>query len=108
MSRRKLLFSLFVFTVLLSSAIFQGPTFAEAPGAACDITNEIVDPELFVWTDAGDHYVGVLEYGEATFNINGKTLTTRAYRQEGGCFSIPGPTLHMAPGEKYVLRFRNL
>jgi FtsP/CotA-like multicopper oxidase with cupredoxin domain len=49
-----------------------------------------------------------MEYGEATFNINGQTLTTRAYRQEDGEFSIPGPTLNMAPGNKYVLRFRNL
>ena len=65
----------------------------------------------FVWTYVSSpepHYVGVLEYGEATFNINGETLTTRAYRQQGGAYSIPGPTLNMVPGNKYVLRFRNL
>jgi FtsP/CotA-like multicopper oxidase with cupredoxin domain len=74
--------------------------------------NEILDPEPFVWTFVSSpepHYVGVMEYGEATFTFpNGETLTTRAYRQEGGTFSIPGPTLNMAPGNKYVLRFRNL
>ncbi len=75
---------------------------------ACNPGNEIVDPVAFQWTDAGDHFVGVLEYGEATFTIDGETLTTRAYRQENGCYSIPGPTLNMAPGNKYVLRFRNL
>ncbi len=35
-------------------------------------------------------------------------MTTRAYRQQGGAYSIPGPTLNMVPGNKYVLRFRNL
>jgi FtsP/CotA-like multicopper oxidase with cupredoxin domain len=70
-----------------------------------------MDPAPFTWTYVSSpepHYVGVLEYGEATFNINGQTLTTRAYRQEGGAYSIPGPTLNMEPGIKYVLRFRNL
>ena len=74
-------------------------------------TNEILDPAPFVWTYVSSpepHYVGALEYGEATFNINGETLTTRAYRQQGGDYSIPGPTLNMVPGNKYVLRFRNL
>jgi FtsP/CotA-like multicopper oxidase with cupredoxin domain len=74
-------------------------------------TNEILNPDPFIWTYVSSpepHYVGVMEYGEATFNINGETLTTRAYRQEGGTFSIPGPTLNMVPGNKYVLRFRNL
>jgi FtsP/CotA-like multicopper oxidase with cupredoxin domain len=45
--------------------------------------------------------------GEASFTINGETLTTRAYRQEGGSYSIPGPTIIMERGKKYVLRFRN-
>jgi FtsP/CotA-like multicopper oxidase with cupredoxin domain len=73
--------------------------------------NEILDPEPFVWTFVNSpepHYVGVMEYGEATFNINGETLTTRAYRQEGHDYSIPGPTMDMVPGNKYVLRFHNL
>ena len=77
----------------------------------CGSAREIVDPSPFVWTYVNDpwdpHYVGVLEYGQETFNINGHTFTTRAYRQEEGAYSIPGPTLNMAPGNKYVLRFRN-
>ena len=83
----------------------------EEMGAAGLTTNDIFDPAPFVWTPVNSpylHYVGVLEYGEAIFNINGETLTTRAYRQEGGDYSIPGPTLNMDPGNKYVLRFRNL
>jgi FtsP/CotA-like multicopper oxidase with cupredoxin domain len=68
---------------------------------------------LFQWTHhpagAGteEYYSGTLEMGEATFNIHGETLTTRAYRQEGGAYSIPGPTMVMEPGKKYVLRFKN-
>ena len=45
--------------------------------------------------------------GEVTLTIGGETLTTRAYRQAGDEYSIPGPTLVMAPGAKYVLRFHN-
>ena len=80
-------------------------------GTAGLTTNEILDPAPFEWTYVSSpepHYVGVLEYGEATFDISGDTLTTRAYRQQGAAYSIPGPTLNMVPGNKYVLRFRNL
>jgi len=109
MSKRKLLFSLLSFIIIASAIIVVQPISAEPVLAAT--TNDILDPEPFVWTYVSSpepHYVGVLEYGEATFTINGETLTTRAYRQAGGEFSIPGPTLNMAPGNKYVLRFRNL
>jgi FtsP/CotA-like multicopper oxidase with cupredoxin domain len=82
---------------------------------ACPTTNVIEDPAPFVWTyhpvspaNPEPYYSGVLEYGEATFTIGSDTLTTRAYRQAGGAFSIPGPTLHMTPGNKYVLRYHNL
>ncbi len=54
------------------------------------------------------YYSGILEYGEATLTIGGETLTTRAYAQEGGAYSIPGPTMNMVPGNKYVLRYKNL
>ena len=86
-------------------------TSALAVAQTCPTNNEIVDPAPFVWTYQASpepHYVGTLEYGQATFNINGESLTTRAYRQQGQAFSIPGPTMHMAPGNKYVLRFANL
>ncbi len=88
-------------------ALVQMPSL---PGAQAQ-TNEILDPEPFVWTYVSSpepHYVGVMEYGEAMFIINGETLTTRAYRQQGGSFSIPGPTMLMKPGNRYVLRFHNL
>ncbi len=100
MARRMVTVSLFALATLAAVALVPASTYAQRP--------PILDPVPFVWSDAGDHYVGVLEYGEATFTIDGKTLTTRAYRQEGGAYSIPGPTIHMAPGNTYVLRFRNL
>ena len=109
MSKRKFFFSLLSLTIIASAIILVQSTYAEPALAAT--ANDILDPEPFVWTYVSSpepHYIGVLEYGEATFTINGETLTTRAYRQEGGEFSIPGPTLNMVPGNKYVLRFRNL
>jgi hypothetical protein len=110
MSIRAFILGLLVIAAVISIFLIPRaqPTFAQD---VCNPTNEILDPADFVWTYVSSpepHYVGVLEYGEATFNINGETLTTRAYRQEGGCYSIPGPTLNMVPGNKYVLRFRNL
>jgi FtsP/CotA-like multicopper oxidase with cupredoxin domain len=83
--------------------------------SACPATNVIAEPPQFVWTfhpvSAGNpeaYYSGVLEYGAATFAVGGQTLTTRAYRQAGGAFTIPGPTLAMVPGRKYVLQLHNL
>jgi FtsP/CotA-like multicopper oxidase with cupredoxin domain len=74
----------------------------------------ISDPVPFQWTyhpvtanNPAAYYSGTLEVGEATFAIAGETLTTRAYRQAGGNYSIPGPTFTMVPGNKYVLRFHN-
>jgi FtsP/CotA-like multicopper oxidase with cupredoxin domain len=82
---------------------------------ACPSTNVVEDPPMFQWTyhplsanNPEPYYSGTLEYGEATFTIDGETLTTRAYRQQGAEYSIPGPTLNMVPGNKYVLRFHNL
>jgi FtsP/CotA-like multicopper oxidase with cupredoxin domain len=54
-----------------------------------------------------EYYSGTIQYGEADFVIGGETLTTRAYRQAGAEYTIPGPTLFMSPGSKYVLRFEN-
>ena len=107
MAKRQISLGVLVAAVLIGSLLVPPPA-SSVDDAVCNPTNEIVDPQPFLWTDAGDHYVGVMEYGEATFTINGQTLTTRAYRQAGGCYSIPGPTLNMKPGSKYVLRFRNL
>jgi len=107
MSKRRLWFALATTLMLVVPMLTPLPT-TFAADHVCNATSEISEPQAFVWTDMGDHYVGVMEYGEATFTINGETLTTRAYRQEGECYSIPGPTLNMEPGNKYVLRFRNL
>jgi FtsP/CotA-like multicopper oxidase with cupredoxin domain len=78
------------------------------------LTGDIADPPQFQWTfhpvsgsNPEPYYSGTLEIGEANFTIGGESLTTRAYRQAGGTFSIPGPTITMVPGNKYVLRFHN-
>ena len=86
--------------------------FLVSPGthaSTCPSENVVADPPIFNWDwdDVGQFYTGTLEMGEASFTINGETLTTRAYRQAGGVYSIPGPTIVMKPGHKYVLRFRN-
>jgi FtsP/CotA-like multicopper oxidase with cupredoxin domain len=80
---------------------------------ACPTTNVIQDPPQFVWTfhpasgSTPAYFSGTLEMGQATFTIGGQTLTTRAYRQAGAAYTIPGPTIKMAPGNKYVLQFHN-
>ena len=80
---------------------------------ACPTTNVIQEPPSFVWTfhlasgSTPAYYSGTLEIGQATFTIGGQTLTTRAYRQAGTAYTIPGPTIKMAPGNKYVLQFHN-
>lgn len=98
---------LFGITLLVACA-------ASVSASPCPTTNVVQDPTLFQWThhpvttnNPEEYYSGTLEMGEATFTIAGETLTTRAYRQAGGTFSIPGPTIVMTPGNKYVLRFRN-
>lgn len=76
----------------------------------CAGEGEIVDPEPFRWEFVDGiepHYVGTMEIAETELVLGGDTIHTRVYRQQGGCDSIPGPTLNMVPGEKYVLRFRN-
>ncbi len=130
MSKRIAVIVIVLFALVAASALIPGATLAgNAPAAQaalpvevlnaqaalavdCGSTNEILNPAPLVWTHVADlndpHYVAELEYGEATFDINGETLTTRAYRDaNGGAYTIPGPTMNMVPGNKYVLRFRN-
>lgn len=84
--------------------------------AQCTGTNIIQDPTEFEWkfhpespTNPEPYYSGVLEVGEVTLNLNnGETFKTRAYRQKGGSYSVPGPTFKMSPGNKYILRLHNL
>jgi FtsP/CotA-like multicopper oxidase with cupredoxin domain len=87
---------------------------ANAQASQCPATNTIAAPADFVWTYQSTpepHYVGTLVYDEYTLvTAEGATLTTRAYGQElnnSVTFSIPGPTIRMAPGNKYVLRYKN-
>lgn len=92
--------------LILISLIWASNLFA----STCPTSNVVNDPELFQWTynAEGDYYSGTLVMDEATFEIGGETLTTRAYGQEGHGVSIPGPTIVMAPGKKYVMQFKNL
>jgi len=95
-----------VFAVLLS-AFFHACVSA----SQCAGSNDITDPLPFQWTFVSSpepHYVGTMEIAQATLVVGDETITTRVYRQEGGCDSIPGPTMTMVPGNKYVLKFRNL
>jgi FtsP/CotA-like multicopper oxidase with cupredoxin domain len=77
-----------------------------AQAGVCPQTNVIHDPPSFVWDNNGDYLSGTLEIGEARFDIGNDVITTRAYGQDGN-FSIPGPTLKMVPGQKYVVAFEN-
>jgi FtsP/CotA-like multicopper oxidase with cupredoxin domain len=74
----------------------------------CPTSNVADNLDLFQWTPHLDgHYSGTMEIGEETFTIGSDTITTRAYRQAGGAYSLPGPTMVMQPGMKYVLSFHN-
>ncbi|NNF33921.1 MAG: multicopper oxidase domain-containing protein, partial [Saprospiraceae bacterium] len=81
----------------------------------CPTVNVVDDPPQFQWThhpvgpnNPEEHYSGTMEVGAVTLTMNnGETLTTRAYRQEGTNYTIPGPTIKMVPGNKYVLKLHN-
>ena len=97
---------------LAAAAMLAAPQLASA--SPCPSSNVIEEPPQFQWTfhpaDANNpepYYSGTMEVGEASFLIGGETLTTRAYRQEGTAYTIPGPTMSMVPGNKYVLSFHN-
>jgi FtsP/CotA-like multicopper oxidase with cupredoxin domain len=84
-------------------------TLAGAAAASeCPTSNVILDPAEFQWTAQNGYWSGTLEIGAATLTIGADTLTTRAYRQAGGSYSIPGPTIRMTPGNTYVLTLKNL
>jgi suppressor of ftsI len=80
----------------------------------CLKTNTVDDPPQFQWThhpvtgsNPEEYYSGTMEIGEASFVIGGDTITTRAYKQAGTAYTIPGPTISMTRGNKYILRFNN-
>lgn len=83
--------------------------------AQCPTIDVIDDPQEFVWkhhpvtaNNPEAYYSGTMEVGEVTLDLNnGETLTTRAYRQKGTNYTVPGPTIIMKPGNKYVLSLEN-
>jgi FtsP/CotA-like multicopper oxidase with cupredoxin domain len=92
---------IFLATVILTLA-------GTAEASVCPASNVIQDPAEFQWTSQNGYWSGTLEIGAATLTIGTDTLTTRAYRQAGGSYSIPGPTIRMMPGNTYVLTLKNL
>lgn len=93
--------------VLLAAALFPVLSFAQICGP-----DDIQDPEQFSWenVEAGNdsHWVGTMQIVEADLTVGGESIHTRVYRQDTGGINIPGPTMNMKPGQKYVLKFRNL
>ena len=99
-----------MFTLLIPTLLLPNLSWA----SQCPTGNTVTEPRDFQWThhpvsanNPSAYYSGTLEMGSVTLDVNGETLTTRAYRQEGTDYTIPGPTFRMAPGSKYVLRFKN-
>jgi hypothetical protein len=80
-------------------------TFAQVD---CGSSNPVVNPPIFQWQPGNGFETGALVMDKATLTINGESLTTRVYAQEGQPLSIPGPTLVMESGRKYVMSFKNL
>ncbi len=81
---------------------------APVEASVCPTSSVIQDPVEFQWTANDGYYSGTLELGAAELTVGTDTLTTRAYRQAGGTFSVPGPTMRMVPGNTYVLTLKNL
>ena len=104
----KLCLELRTFFTILLVGLFCSSVLGQVP-----TENIVGNPVPFNWTENGSpgdpdyHFSGVMEVGEASFTIDGETFTTRAYRQQGGNYSIPGPTMNVVPGNKYVLSFHN-
>jgi len=93
-------------SILLAGILFPGISHAQLCGP-----DDIEDPEEFQWTYVDDpsdpHWVGTMEMVEADLMVGGENINTRVYKQDTGGIGIPGPTMKMIPGEKYVLKFRN-
>ena len=74
----------------------------------CGSNNLVSNPVPFNWQPGSTYETGTLVMDKAELTINGESLITRVYAQEGQPLSIPGPTLEMEAGKKYVMRFNNL
>jgi len=101
------------FIALIVALIAISPAAAFA--ASCPINdNEIKDPVPLGWTHVpggsgvDEHWTASLEIGVETLCVGGETITTRVYRVPGTVGTIPGPTIVMEPGKKYVLQFKNV
>jgi FtsP/CotA-like multicopper oxidase with cupredoxin domain len=86
---------------------------AMATAQVCSGSNVIKDPAQLTWQAAGSgesaHFTATLQMREATnLKVGSDTITTRVYGEPGMPDSIPGPTMVMEPGNKYVLRFENM
>ena len=93
-----------LFWALALTAALTTSGYAQSCGSA----NPVVNPPTFQWDPGNGYQIGTLVMDEATLDINGESLTTRVYAQEGGQYSIPGPTLVMSPGQQYIMQFKNL
>lgn len=101
----------FLSKVFFSLSIFvSGSVF----GSVCPAGNTILNPLALIWDYhppegvTEEYWSAELEIGEATMNIGGETITTRVYRVPGSIGTIPGPTIVVVPGQKYVLQFKNV
>jgi FtsP/CotA-like multicopper oxidase with cupredoxin domain len=107
---RKFFLNLRTFSTILLVVLFSANSQAQ-----CPTIDVIEDPQEFVWVyhpvtanNPEAYYSGTMEVGEVTLTLNNnETLTTRAYRQKGFEYTVPGPTLKMTPGNKYVLSLEN-
>jgi FtsP/CotA-like multicopper oxidase with cupredoxin domain len=93
-------------SILLAAILLPAISHAQLCGP-----DDIQDPEQFLWTHVNDatdpHWVGTMEIVEADLTVGGESIHTRVYKQDTGDIGIPGPTMKMKPGEKYILKFRN-
>ena len=93
---------------LLSIVILCSAAVSTASAQTCGSNNLVSNPPTFQWQPGNGFETGTLVMDKATLTINGESLTTRVYAQEGQPLSIPGPTLVMESGKKYVMSFKNL
>ena len=95
--------------VFVLAAAMLSPLSVHA--SVCPADNPVSAPPEILWDVHGDHSSATLVYAEYTHETpDGRTLTTRAYGQKDGesfTLSIPGPTMRMTPGNKYVVRYEN-
>lgn len=102
---KRILLALVLSPMLVTSA------FAQTCGSATNL-NLVENPPTFAWVPGGSfdtvYETGTLVMDKVELTINGESMITRAYAQEGEPLLIPGPTLEMEAGKQYVMKFNNL